>query len=112
MPCNAYTHTDTDTHARTHTQELQQRDAELVEAGAQTEHIHDTMLRLRAIAEVCFDGCMHGACLEGGREGGRKGGTPACTRALNPHARTHAYGTHTENVWVQQECVYPYTYAH
>ena len=55
----AHTHTHT-THTHTHTlhthtQELQQRDAELVEAGAQTEHIHDTMLRLRAIAEVCVD---------------------------------------------------------
>ena len=28
-----------------------QRDEELVAAGAHTEHIHDTMLRLRAIAE-------------------------------------------------------------
>ena len=86
MPCNAYTHTDTDTHARTHTQELQQRDAELVEAGAQTEHIHDTMLRLRAIAEVCFDGCMHGACREGGREGGRHS---------SMHARIEPTRSHT-----------------
>ena len=53
-----HTHIQTQTHTHAHIQELQQRDAELVEAGAQTEHIHDTMLRLRAIAEVCFDGCI------------------------------------------------------
>ena len=29
-------------------QELQQRDEELVATGAHTEHVHDTMLRLRS----------------------------------------------------------------